>query len=107
MSDSLPGFEIEDNAGSTIQASGSVGTSAIQIPASDTTAVSEFIIQCPEEQDVDNRLLISLDGGTNYLTIYPSGHWAWTPKGGSVKHLDIKGNQAGVLYEVVVNLEAF
>lgn len=105
MVDVLPEFEGSDNRGSTIQQSGTVGTSNIQIPSVASTAVSEFIIQCPDDQDIDNRLLISLDGGVNTLTLQPSGHWAWTPKGSSVTQIDIVGNQAGVKYEIVVNLE--
>lgn len=105
MPDVLPDFESSDNSGSTVQESGTVGTTNIQIPSVASTAISEFLIQCPEDQDIDNRLLVSLDGGANVMTLLPSGHWAWTPKGGSVTQIDIVGNQAGVLYEIVVNLE--
>ena len=104
MSDSVPRFESADNQGSTIQGSGSVGTSPIVFPDPAQTPISEFLIQCPEDQSLDNRLLISMNG-SDFLTICPSGHFAWTPKGQSVTQLTVKGNQAGVLYEVVMNLE--
>ena len=97
-------FEIADNQGSTVQYDGVVGTTPEVFPDPAQTPISEFIIQCPEDQDVDNRLLVSING-TNFITIYPSGHWAWTPKGNSVDQLTIKGNQAGVKYELVMNLE--
>ena len=105
MSDSPPRQEIADNQGSTIQQSGTVGTTPISIPDPAQTPIGEFIIQCPEDQDLENRLMVSLDGGSNWLTIYPSGHWAWTPKGQSIDQLTVKGNQAGVEYEAVLNLE--
>ena len=105
MVDVLPEFDGSDNRGSTVQQSGTVGTTNIQIPAVATTAVSEFIIQCPDDQDIDNRLLVSMDGGANVITLQPSGHLAWTPKGSSVTQIDIVGNQAGVKYEIIINLE--
>lgn len=104
MVDSPNRFEISDNQGSTVQDSGTVGTTPIVFPDPAAAPISEFIIQCPEDQDIDNRLLVSIDG-VNFMTLYPSGHWAWTPKGGTVTQISIKGNQAGVDYEVVANLE--
>jgi hypothetical protein len=104
MVDSPARFETSDNQGSTLQSSGTVGTTPIVFPDPAQTPISEFIIQCPENQDVDNRLLVSIDG-TNFLTIHPSGHWGWTPKGATLTQLTIKGNQAGVDYELVANLE--
>lgn len=104
MVDSLARFETSDNQGSTIQGSGTVGTTPIVFPDPAQTPISEFIIQCPEDQSIDNRLLISING-SDFMTLYPSGHWAWTPKGDSVTQITIKGNQAGVDYEIVANLE--
>ena len=105
MVDSPARFETADNQGSTEQSSGTVGLVNIQVPAVAGAPISEFIIQCPENQGDDHRLYVSLDGGANVITLYPSGHWAWTPKGDSVTQIDLVGNQAGVKYEVVVNLE--
>jgi hypothetical protein len=103
--DSEERFEIADNQGTTVQGSGSVDTLGVSFPAVAGAPISEFLIQCPEGQEVDYRLLVSIDGA-NFLTLRPSGHWAWTPKGDSVKQLTIKSNtNAGVLYEVVANLE--
>jgi len=105
MVDTLDRFEVSDNQGSTVQDSGTVGTTPIVFPDPAGAPISEFIIQCPEDQNIDNRLLVSIDG-SNFLTIHPSGHWAWTPKGATVTQLTVKGNQAGVEYEIVANLEA-
>ena len=104
MVDTPARFEIADNQGSTLQDSGTVGTTPIVFPDPAQAPISEFIIQCPEDQNIDNRLLVSIDG-VNFLTLQPSGHWAWTPKGNTVTQLTIKGNQAGVDYELVANLE--
>lgn len=104
MADSPPRHETADNQGSTTQNSGTVGTTPVNIPSVAGGPISEFLIQCPENQDVDNRLLVSIDA-VNFLTLYPSGHWGWTPKGQSVTQLTVKGNQAGVDYEIVYNSE--
>ena len=105
MVDSPARFEIADNQGSTLQASGSVGTIALSFPDPAQTPISEFLIQCPEGQAVDNRLLVSING-SDFLTLSPSGHWAWSPKGQTVTQITIKGNiVTGVLYELIMNLE--
>jgi hypothetical protein len=98
-------FEIADNQGSTVQDSGTVGTTPIVFPDPASMPIGEFLIQCPNDQNDSNRLLVSIDG-ISFLTLYPAGFWAWTPKGDTLTQLTIKGNQAGVDYEVVANLEA-
>jgi hypothetical protein len=105
MVDPIEGFETQDNAGSTLQNSGSVDTAGIVFPDPAQSAISEFLIQCPEDQETDYRLLISMNG-SDFITLRPSGHLAWTPKGESVTQLTIKSNtNAGVLYELIMNLE--
>ena len=105
MVDSPARFEIADNQGTTLQFSGSVGTIAEEFPDPAQTPIGEFLIQCPEDQDIDNRLLVSVNG-IDFMTLKPSGHWIWSPKGQSVTQLTIKGNiVTGVLYEIVLNLE--
>lgn len=105
MGDSPPRHEAADNQGETIQQSGTVGVASIDIPAVAGAPIAEFLVQCPEDQDVDGRLKVSLDGGSNFLTIYPGGHWGWTPKGDSVTQITLEGNQANVEYEIVINRE--
>ena len=105
MVDSPPRYESVDNQGITLQSSGAVDTFGITFPNPAQTPISEFLIQCPEGQNVDFRLLISTNG-TDFMTLNPSGHWGWTPKGQSVTQLTIKSNSnLGVLYELVMNLE--
>lgn len=105
MPDSPPRFEIADNQGTTVQSSGTVGTTPISFPAVAGPPISEFLIQCVENQDVDHRLQVSLDGGSNWITLYPTGHLAWTPKGQSVVQLTLKGSEPNVGYEILANLE--
>ena len=103
--DSPPRYETADNQGTTLQSSGAVDTAGIVFPSPAQTPISEFLIQCPEGQSVDFRLLVSTNG-VDFMTLNPSGHWAWTPKGQSVTQLTIKSNSnLGVLYELVMNLE--
>jgi len=105
MGDSPARFETTDNQGTTLQNSGSVDTLGIVFPDPAQTPISEFLIHCPEDQDVDFRLLVSMNG-SDFITIKPSGHLAWTPKGDSVTQLTIKSNtNAGVKYELITNLE--
>lgn len=105
MVDSPARFEITDNQGETLQFTGSVGTVPEVFPDPAQTPIAEFLIQCAEDQDIDNRLLVSVNG-TDFLTLKPSGHWAWSPKGQTVTQLTIKSNiVTGALYEMVLNLE--
>jgi len=105
MVDSPARFEIADNDGTTVQASGTVGLSTVLFPDPAQTPIAEFLIQCPVDQVDTNRLQVSLDGGVSYLTLYPGGHWAWTPKGGLLTQITLLGNVASVNYEIVANLE--
>ena len=77
MSHTKPEREYRDNEGSSSQYNGTVGTSAVNIPSSAGNAISEFLIHCPNASP--GNLLVSLDGGTTFKTIYRGGHWIWTP----------------------------
>ena len=105
MGDSAPRHESADNQGSTVMESSTVGLVNKNFPAVAGPPISEFIIQCPDDQDIDNRLQVSMDGGTNFFTLQPSGNLAWTPKGQTVTQLTLLGNAASVQYEVIANLE--
>jgi len=104
MGDVPEEFELTDKLGTTVQVDGVVGLTPINIPASPGTEISEFIVQCPFDQVDTNVLKISLNGGTDYLTIQPAGFWAWTPKG-NVTQITLLGNAVGVKYEIVLNKE--
>ena len=62
-----------------------------------------FHFQTQHKRQLLNK--VSLDGGVSYLTLYPGGHWAWTPKGGLLTQITLLGNVASVNYEIVANLE--
>ena len=96
--------EVSDTLGSTEQYDGTVGLSPITIPPAPGNEIGEFIVQCPYDQVDTNALKISLNGGTDYLTIQPAGYWAWSPKGG-VTQITLLGNAVGVKYEEVLNKE--
>ena len=94
----------ESSSGSTVQHSDTVDTLGILFPAPAGNNIAEFLIHCPEKQEIDHRLLVSMDG-SNFITIAPSGHLAWTPKG-PITQLTIKSNtNAGVDFELILNLE--
>ena len=52
----------ESSSGSTVQHSDTVDTVGILFPAPAGNNISEFLIHCPENQGIDDRLLISMDG---------------------------------------------
>ena len=104
MADIPEEFESTDTLGTSEQFDGTVGTTPINLPGSAGELISEFIVQCPFDQDDTNSLKVSLNGGASYLTLQPAGFWAWTPKG-NVTQLTLLGNVAGVKYEVVINKE--
>ena len=92
-------------SGSTLQSSGSVDTLGIAFPNPAVGNISEFLIQCPEDQEIDHKLLVSTNG-VDFMTLHPSGHLGWSPKG-PITQLTIKANtNAGVLYELILNVEA-
>lgn len=95
--------QFSEAGGSTLQYSDSVDTLGIVYPNPADKDILEFLIHVPEEQEVDHRLLVSMDG-SNFITLKPSGHLAWTPKG-PIKQLTIKSNtNAGVSFELILNL---
>jgi len=105
MGDSPPRHESADNQGSTLQQSGTVNTTGIVVPDPAGPPISEFLVSCPEGQSVDFRLLVSTNG-VDFMTLHPSGHLGWTPKGDSVTQITVKSNDnTGVAYELIMNLE--
>jgi len=105
MTDQAAQFEQVDLLGSTVPLSASVGTSLTAIPAAATTIIQTFIVICKVDQvPATKRLLVSLDGGTNFTTLKVGGRFGGRLKGNK-KQIHIKGNQAGVEYEITLNKE--
>lgn len=103
--DQNPGFETQDLDGSTINYSGTVGTSSVDLPASSNKVISEVFYRCPHQTPTTIRCLISYDG-TTYISLNPGEAIGWSVKGNK-KQIKVKGNQAGVTYEAVINYEAY
>lgn len=97
---------IGDNAqdfGTTTQLTGTVGITAVQVPATAGNPIATALIRCPEQSPVTKRLSWSIDDIT-YHTLGPGEFIAWSLKG-NITQLYLKGSVAGVNYEVVLNRE--
>ena len=106
MVDVEPRFESSDLSGSTSHFNGSIGSTVFTpFPSVANKFISEIFVHCPIDQDVSNRLLVSFDSGTNYVTLTPGGYFSWSPKGPK-KQVHIKGNVTSVLYQIIINFEA-
>lgn len=107
MADVYPEFETTDDLGETRQFSGSVGTTAINIPSSPIRPIDAFLVRCPPQASI-RRLEVSLNGGADWLTLAPSEYVIWSPKrdtlGNDIQQIKIRGNTASVLYEAILNL---
>lgn len=98
--------EIKDLVGSTSQYSGTVGTTPISIPTVAGNALSEVLIRCPVQTPNTVYISVSFDGGANFLRLSVGEFMGWSLKGG-ITQIQIKGNTAGVAYEVIANREDF
>jgi hypothetical protein len=101
MVDAIPQFESIDVQGNTVHSNGTATTTAVSIPTA-LGVISEFSITCLKSQP--GNLLVSLDGGTNWKTIYSGGNWSWTPKG-KLTQITVKSSSGNVNYEAVFNRE--
>jgi hypothetical protein len=91
---------ITESSGTTFQFSGSVDTTAIDIPNVASGDIAQVLISCVA-QSASKRLLFSLDGGTTFFTLTPGSMVGWEPK--DIEQIKIKGNTASVLYDVLIN----
>jgi hypothetical protein len=104
MADVLPQTGSSDLQGSTSFRSGTVGTTWVNLPASDDKEIGEILIAALTDQTKSNRLLVNLDGGSEFKTLLPGEILVFQPRGG-IKHIQIKGNVASVSWEAVINYE--
>ena len=108
MPDLNPKFEESDVLGTTDGFSGTVGTTAISIPTAAGAPIAGFLIECRsvlDGQAFAARLLVSFDGGTTFpWTITPGNNISGNIRNRPTQ-MKIKGNQAGVLYQAVLELE--
>jgi hypothetical protein len=98
-------FEIQDLDGQTIHYSGTVGTTAINIPTVVAKEISEFWIENPINNTPANETLsFSCDAGVTFTDLLVGESMVWTPKG-RIRQLKIKGSTASVNYKMIVNYE--
>ena len=104
MVEVAPQFEQKDNLGTTFISVSTVGTSAVQIPASAGNDISDFILRCNvDNSPITKRLLWSYDN-INYFTLAPGESAFRAPRQG-IKQIYIKGSIASVSYEFECNRE--
>lgn len=106
MPDILPEMDISDTHGSTVTYIGSVGTTAVQVPASAGNAIEELSIRCAIDQPANRRLEFSLDG-TNFARLSVGEAREDEPRGGTITQVWIRAAGSGVTtvdYEIFLNL---
>lgn len=108
MTDLLPEFEIEDQRGETKQFAGTVGTTAVQLPAVAGAKLEVAIIRCPTQTPNTVFLQWSIDN----IVYHKLGNgefvgWEFRNDSGNneIKQLYIKASTAGVDYELLVNFK--
>lgn len=104
MADLPPQMEVNDSRGSTVPYSGTVGTTAVNVPSAAGSNITELMVRCPFQSPNTKQLLYSLDGGATYLSLDVGESLTW-PLKGSLKQIQIKGSTAGVSYEVILNTD--
>lgn len=106
---SPPEFEQKDVLGKTRQYVGSVGTVNVSVPASPVGVISEFLIRNPDSNNINTKLLLSLDGGTSFFSLGRGEFLGWSPKNNEsdmpIQQLVIKGSSPTTAYEVLMNFE--
>ncbi len=104
MANEAPFTESRDTEGDTIHENGTVGTSAVNLPASAAGVISEFTLECMETNSKTQTLSVSMDGGTKFKTLQPGDQLTWSPKG-NLTQIKIKGGAAATEYETIINRE--
>jgi len=103
--DPIPDFETRDLLGTSDSFAATVGTTLTAVPADAGKVIQSYLIICKIGQTpATKQLLFYTDGGTNPKTIGVGGHVSGKLKGDK-KQIHIKGNQAGVEYEIELNRE--
>jgi hypothetical protein len=105
MADVLPEFESTDVLGTTDTYTGSVGTTAVNVPASAGNHIDELSIRCAVDQITIKRLEFSLDGGTNWFRLRVGEFYTEEPRG-SITQIKIRAAGVGVTsvnYEISMN----
>ena len=103
MADNIGQFETRNRDGETVAFSGTVGTTAVSVPAVAGNAIQSVLID-NNNTDPSKDLLVSFDGGTTFKT-YQANSTAGQIVKGNITQLEVKGAVAGVTYEFLLNIE--
>lgn len=95
-----------DLTGTTTHFAATVGTTEISLPPSPVSGkiVSEVLINTQIIDSTAQRLLVSFNGGSTFMTFKRNTVIGWFVRG-QHPQIKIKGNEAGVPYDVIINLE--
>lgn len=96
--------DAQQDFGNSTQYTGTVGTTAVAVPSVAGDDIVLFLVRAPSQTPITKRLLWSLDNVT-FHELSPGEYVGW-PLKGSKKQIYVKGNVAGVNYEIVLNTEA-
>jgi len=104
MANVAPQFETSESLGSTAHYNGTVGTTAVSVPAVAGNAIADVMISNLDSNANSKKLLVSFDGGTNFTTLSAGASLPWTVRGG-ITQIKVKGSVASVAYEILMNLQ--
>ena len=103
MGNKLTQREIVNQDGETIQYNATVGTTAVSVPSSPiANRYIELVTIVTTEFTGNQKLLVDLNQDGTFTTFKRGIIYAHPPKG-RVSQIDIKGDQAGVNYQVIIN----
>jgi hypothetical protein len=89
--------------GTTLQLAGSVGLTSTAFPTVAGDPIATLLIRCPTQSPTTRRLYYSFDDVT-FHELAPGEFIGWSLKG-NLTQIYLKGNVAGVNYEVTLNRE--
>lgn len=88
--------------GKTLTLVGTVTNTQQLFPAQVGNAVQSLSVRCSGDQTTSNRLLFSLDGGQNFITLSPGEAFSVAPRG-ILRQIMLKAKAATTAYELVLN----
>jgi hypothetical protein len=95
--------DAQQDVGGTTQYTGTVGTTAVLVPASPGNPIILALIECPSQLPNSKYLLYSLDDITYHKV--GNGNYIGWPFKGNITQLYVKGSVAGVEYQIMINTE--
>lgn len=110
MAHQTPEFESKDVLGKTkhYNGSGVVATPAL-VPTVAIGKISTVLVRNPATNQVNDKIYVAFDGGTDYLTLSRGEFVAWSPKnnlsGTPISQIRIAVSRDGALYEAIMDFE--